>query len=119
MPVGRTLVVCQKKEARLSALEKLRAIYGDQWVWVAFDPRHKVVIHFVVGRHDQANADKLVAGVKERSDGHVPFFTSDELKHYDDALLKAYGLKQELPKTGKAGRPRNPILTPPKNLLYA
>ena len=77
------------------------------------------MIYFVVGRHDQANADKLVAGIKERSDKHVPFFTSDELKHYDDALLEAYGLRYEFPRTGKRGRPRKPILKAPKHLLYA
>lgn len=77
------------------------------------------MIHFVVGRHDQANANKLVIGIKERSDGQVPFFTSDELKHYDDALLEAYGLRHEFPRTGKAGRPRKPILKAPQNLLYA
>jgi hypothetical protein len=65
----------------------LAAIYGDQWVWIGFDPRHKVVIYFVVGRHIQANANKLLAGIRDRSDGHVPFFTSDELKHYDAAIM--------------------------------
>jgi IS1 family transposase len=103
----------------LSALEKLAAIYGDQWVWIGFDPRQKVVVHFVVGRHNQSNANKLLAGIRERSDGHIPFFTSDELKHYDDALLMAYGIKKEFPSTGKRGRPRKPILQAPKKLLYA
>lgn len=86
---------------------------------MGFDPRHKVVIHFVVGRHDQTNANTLVAGIKQRADGHIPFFTSDELKHYDDALLESYGLRDEFPKTGQAGRPRKPLLKAPQNLLYA
>lgn len=119
MPVGRTLVVCKKKEARLSALEKLAGLYGDQWVWISFDPINKIVVHFVVGRHTQTNADELVQGTKDRSDGHMPLFTSDELKHYDDALLKAYGVKQVAPRTGKRGRPRNPQCLPPPELLYA
>lgn len=87
-------------------------------MWVGFDPRHKIVVHFAVGRHTQANANKLVAGIKARSDGHIPLFTSDELKHYDDALLEAYGTKHEFPRTGRPGRPRQPILKAPKNLLY-
>jgi len=103
----------------LSALEKLAAIYGDQWVWIGFDPRNKVVVHFVVGRHNQANAHKLVTGLRDRSDGSIPFFTSDELKHYDDALLSAYGIKKEFARTGKRGRPRKPILEAPKKMLYA
>jgi IS1 family transposase len=113
------VVVCQKKEAHLSALEKLAARSGDQWVWIGFDPRQKVVIHFVVGRHNQANANALVAGIKRRSDGHIPLFTSDELKHYDEALLASYGIKHEFARTGERGRPRKPVLRAPKNLLYA
>lgn len=108
-----------KKEAHLSVLEKLAAIYGDQWVWIGFDPIHKVVVNFVVGRHTQANANNLVAGIKSRSYGHIPLFTSDELKHYDNALLEAYGIKKEFRRTGKPGRPRKPVLKAPKNLLYA
>jgi hypothetical protein len=77
------------------------------------------VLYFVVGRHDQANANQLVLGLKQCSDGHIPFFTSDELKHYDDALLAAYGLKHEFPRTDKRGRPRKPVLKAPKRLLYA
>ena len=97
----------------------MAAIYGNQWVWIGFDPRHKVVIYFVVGRHIQANANKLLAGIRDRSNGHVPFFTSDELKHYDAAIMHAYGIKKEFPRTGRPGRPRQPILLAPKNLLYA
>jgi IS1 family transposase len=113
------VVLCQKKEVHLSVLEKLQAIYGDQWVWIAFDPRQKVVVHFVVGRHVQANANSLVKGLRDRSDGSLPLFTSDELKHYDDALLEAYGVRKEFKRSGKRGRPRKPILKAPKNLLYA
>lgn len=77
------------------------------------------MVNFVVGRHNQANANKLVAGIKDRSEGHILLFTSDELKHCGDALLEAYGIKQEFPRTGKPGRPRKPRLQAPKNLLYA
>ena len=118
MPIGRALVICQKKEARLSALEKLAAIYGNLWVWVGFDPRHKVVVHFVVGRRIQANAKQLVAGIKRRSDGYFPLFASDELVHYKHALLAAYGVKKEFPRTGKRGRPRSPVFIAPAELLY-
>jgi hypothetical protein len=38
-----------KKEARLTPLEKLAAIAGDAWVWIAFSPADKLVldVHFV------------------------------------------------------------------------
>jgi len=77
------------------------------------------VITFVVGRHNQAHANQLVAGIKNRSDGHLPLFTSDALKHYDDAILEAYGLRHEFPRTGARGRPRKPIRIVPQDLLYA
>src|SRR5438094_5421710 len=32
-----------KKEAHLSALEKLAEISGDAWVWIAFSPVYKLV----------------------------------------------------------------------------
>lgn len=88
-------------------------------MWIGFDPRYKLVVYFVVGRHIQANATKLVAGIQRRSDGHIPLFTSDELPHYNQALLEAYGIKHEFPRTGKPGRPRKPIMKAPKSLLYA
>ena len=77
------------------------------------------MINVVVGRHNQANANQVVAGIQQRLDGHIPLFTSDELQHYDDALLAAYGIWQAFPRTGHPGRPRKPMLTVPKNLLYA
>jgi IS1 family transposase len=88
-------------------------------VWIGFDPRNIVVIHFVVGRHNQKNANQLVEGIPYRCDAPIPFFTADELKHYDDALLAPYGLRKEFPRTGNRGRPRKPILEAPKQLLYA
>lgn len=94
-------------------------IYGDQWVWIGFEPVNKIIVSFMVGRHTQAIADKIIADIKKHSDGYIPFFTSDQLKHYDDALLKAYGINKIFPKTGKPGRPRKPILKIPKKLLYA
>lgn len=60
-----------------------------------------------------------MTSLRDRSDGSIPFFTSDDLKHYDDALLLAYGIKKEFARTGKRGRPRKPILEAPKKLLYA
>src|SRR5215468_8457245 len=38
-----------KKEARLTPLEKLAAIAGDAWVWIAFSPADKLVLAWVVG----------------------------------------------------------------------
>ncbi|MHB1435648.1 MAG: IS1-like element transposase [Thermoplasmata archaeon] len=34
----------RKKEANLTALETLQQEFGDAWIWIAFDPIHKVVV---------------------------------------------------------------------------
>ena len=69
---------------------------------------------------------KLVKYLKNSLDGHIPFFTSDDLPHYANALLAVYGLTKvalrgaiEPPRTGTAGRPRHAYKVPPEDLLYA
>ena len=49
-------------------------------------------------------ADRLLKSVKARSDGHIPLFTSDDLDQYETAILKAYGINQEIPRTGRRGK---------------
>lgn len=81
-----------KKEKNLSPLEKTLGIFGDQWIWVSIDAVHKIIPFYVVGRHSLKNAIALLQGFKRVTDGHIPFFTSDELPHYPQALLRVYGL---------------------------
>ena len=93
--------------------------YGDAWVWNGFDPKTKIVSAFVIGKRTQKNADRLISKIKEVSDGYIPFFTSDELHHYPNALLKAYGVREKIErKPGKTSRPRKPMLIPPPELNY-
>jgi len=74
----------------------------------------------VVGKRTKAYACKLVEKVYRVTDGAIPFFTSDELKHYKDALLRVYGLPEDIPKEPrKRGRPKKPKLKPPAELKYA
>ena len=37
----------------------------------------RVVLAFVVGKRTQENADLLLDRVKDVTDGHIPFFTTD------------------------------------------
>lgn len=76
------------------------------------------MISFVVGKRRQKESNELLKTVKARSDGHIPLFTSDDLDQYETAILKAYGIKKEIPKTGRRGRPKSPTLVPPKELMY-
>ena len=108
-----------KKEAHLTALEQLQEIYGDAWVWIAFSPVCKLVPAWVVGKRTLANARKLVFRLKSATDGHIPFFTSDELPHYADALLEAYGIWETPSRQGNRGRYPLPRKAPPPDLGYA
>ena len=108
-----------KKEAHLTPVEKLQAVYGDAWVWIAFSPICKLVPAWVVGKRTLAHARRLVFRLKSATDGHIPFFTSDELPHYADALLDVYGHWVQPKRRGTRGRFPNPRRIPPPNLCYA
>ena len=108
-----------KKEAHLTSLEKLQEIYGDAWVWIAFSPVCKLVPAWVVGKRTLSHARRLVFRLKSATDGHTPFFTSDELPHYADALLEVYGEWVQPPRHGTRGRFPKPRRVPPPDLCYA
>jgi IS1 family transposase len=108
-----------KKEDQLDPVEQLLGVYGDAWVWIAFSPVCKLVPAWVVGKRTLRNARRLVFRLKSATDGHIPFFTSDELPHYADALLDAYGVWYTPPRRPGRGRPPLPRKVPPPDLCYA
>ena len=108
-----------KKAAQLTPLEKLAEVYGDAWVWVAFSPMYKLVPAWVVGKRTLRHARRLVFRLKSATDGHIPFFTSDELPHYANALLDVYGVWVMPPRHGTCGRFPKPRRCPPPDLCYA
>ena len=108
-----------KKEAHLTPLEKLAAIAGDAWVWIAFSPADKLVLAWVVGKRTLCSARQLVAQLQSATDGHIPFFTSDALPHYAEALLEVYGVWMTPPRQGTRGRFPHPRRCPPPDLCYA
>jgi len=108
-----------KKEEHLSAFEKLARRYGDTWIWTAFDPVHKLVPTWRVGKHTLTDARQFIKALKLRLDSHFPFFTSDDLPHYADALLDVYGMLVTPPRRFQRGRPPSPRLEPPPDLIYA
>ncbi len=103
----------------MSEIEKQAGEWGDSWIWCAFEPRLKVLVSFVVGKRTLENAIKLVTEVKQRSDGFIPLFTSDELSHYETALKAVY-VTQEVPAcSGEGSPPEQPVTTPDPALDYA
>ncbi|OGG49011.1 MAG: hypothetical protein A3F84_14340 [Candidatus Handelsmanbacteria bacterium RIFCSPLOWO2_12_FULL_64_10] len=108
-----------KKEDRLTPLEQLLGVYGDTWVWIAFSPIFKLVPAWVIGKRTLRDARRLIFRLKSATDGHIPFFTSDDLPHYADALLDAYGVTVRPPRRGKRGRHPLPRRRPSPDLCYA
>ena len=78
----------------------------------AFAPVSKLVPAWIAGRRTLKDGRMLVKCLKNRLDDHIPFFTSDDLPHYANALLDAYGQKIEPPLEGRAARFRDWWLPP-------
>src|SRR5215475_231003 len=108
-----------KKAAQLTPLEKLAEVYGDAWVWMAFSPVYKVVPAWVVGKRTLRYARRLLFRLKSATDGSIPFFTSDDLLYYANALSEVYGVWDTPPRQGTRGRFPKPRRYPPPNLCYA
>jgi IS1 family transposase/transposase-like protein len=107
------------KEHNLPFAKIYRETYGDAWVWVAFAPVWRLMLAFVVGKRTQENANLLLDRVVHVTDDHIPFFTSDQLPEYPNALLQVYGLWVQPPRQGSRGRYPKPRLVPLPGLLYA
>ena len=107
------------KEAHLPCAKIYCESFGDAWVWLAFDPISRLVVAFVIGKRTQENANLLLDRVKDVTDAHIPFFTSDQLPEYDDALLHTYGVWVQPERNGTRGRHPQPRLVPVDDLLYA
>jgi IS1 family transposase len=108
-----------KKERHLEPFEKLQGILGDAWIWIAFDPTHKVVLAHVIGKRTEPHAVALLQKVKRITACMPSLFTSDQLDQYAKALLKVYGHTVHVPPKPGPGRPPHPKLVPPDELLYA
>lgn len=100
-------------------MERLLQEFGEFWVWCAFEPRLKVLVSFLLGKHTINDAKKFLKDVKERSDGHIPLFTSDELPLYPEVILKTFGKEVPKPYKGRGRRPTKKTWVPDPNLYYA
>lgn len=107
------------KEQHLPLAKLYHETYGDAWVWIAFAPVWHLVVAFVVGKRSQSQANRLLERVVYVTDDHVPFFTSDQLAEYPQALLQVYGLWYQPPRRGTRGRFPQPRRVPAPELVYA
>lgn len=109
-----------KKQKHCSDDDPLDAEQGDNWDHVALDPEHRLVVSVVPGKRTEENVHELVQDFQQRTDGRLlNLMTSDEYPAYAGAILEAYGVVQEPPRTGRPGRPRKAKKVVPKELLYA
>jgi IS1 family transposase len=93
---------------------------GDNWDHVAFDPGHRLVVSVVPGKRTEEKVHQLVKDFQGRTGGRVMnLMTSDEYSAYKGAIFEAYAVRHEQPRTGRRGRPRNPVKVLPKELRYA
>jgi len=109
--------VC-KKEKNLDSVEKLSAILGDNWIWIAFDAVNKVVLAYVIGKRTLPHAVSLIEKVKDITRCIPILFSSDQLAQYANALIQVYGKIRKRPSKANVGRLPNPVLFPPNDLLY-
>jgi len=113
-----SFVFQKEKHCDLERMEDQRR--GDNWDHVAFDPQHRLVLEVVPGKRTQQQIRTRVQAAQERTGGRMMrLLTSDEYSAYRTEILTAYGIQEEVIRTGKPGRPRNPRTIPPPDLLYA
>jgi IS1 family transposase len=87
---------------------------------VAFDPEHRLVVSVVPGKRTEEKVHRLVEDFRERTSGRIMnLMTSDEYPAYKSAIFEAYGVDQEIPRTGRPGRPKKPQKVLPQELTYA
>jgi len=109
-----------KKQKSLSAWEKLHSEYGDTWIWTVFDPVHKLVLAFLIGDREEAQAEGVVKRLMATLvEGCLPLLTSDHLPHYAQAILKVLGHWVQPERKGCCGRLPKKQLEPPDGLQYA
>jgi len=77
------------------------------------------MIHALVGDRTEEDAKLFVRHLVGQLSAPPPLFTSDELRHYREALAVCYADYVPVPKTGQQGRPRRPIRQIDPQLLYA
>jgi IS1 family transposase len=90
---------------------------GRQWVWISFAPEYRLSLAAVVGSRTSESALQLIQMTAAVVLG-VPCFFSDGFSCYLAALIEVYHTLKTLPRTGKPGRPKQPLKEPHPELVY-
>ena len=84
------------------------------WMWVAFVPRCRLILDFIIGPRKQYVADKLVELIGKHLSDKIPLFVTDGLKLYREALLNNLKFSKSSKIPEKEEDQRNQTLFPPK-----
>jgi IS1 family transposase/transposase-like protein len=90
---------------------------GRQWVWISFAPEYRLILAAFVGPRTFESALQLIQMTAVVVLG-VPCFFSDGFSCYLSALLEVYHTLKTFPRTGKRGRPKEPVKAPHPDLVY-
>jgi IS1 family transposase/transposase-like protein len=90
---------------------------GRQWGWISFAPEFRLILAAFVGPRTFESALQLIQMTAAVVLG-VPCFFSDGFSCYLSALSEVYHALQTFPRTGKPGRPKQPVKEPPPDLVY-
>jgi IS1 family transposase/transposase-like protein len=90
---------------------------GRQWVWISFAPEFRLILAAFVGPRTFDSALQLIQMTAAVVLG-VPCFFSDGFSCYLSALIEVYHTLKAFPRTGKPGRPKQPVKEPPPDLVY-
>ena len=90
---------------------------GRQWVWISFAPEFRLILAAFVGPRTFDSALQLIQMTAAVVLG-VPCFFSDGFSCYLSALLAVSHALKTFPRTGKPGRPKQPVKEPHPELVY-
>jgi transposase-like protein len=90
---------------------------GRQWVWISFAPEFRLILAAFVGPQTFDSALQLIQRTAAVVLG-VPCFFSDGFGCYLSALIAVYHTLTTFPRTGKPGRPKQPVKEPHPELVY-
>lgn len=108
------------KEKHGHAEDPLAGEEGDNWDHLAFDPEHRLVVSVVPGKRTEEHVHLLVQDFKARTGGRLMnLLTSDEYPADKAAIFAAYAEARPQPRTGRPGRPQEPVKVLPKTLKDA
>jgi hypothetical protein len=90
---------------------------GRQWVGISFAPAYRLILAAFVGPRTSESAWQLIQMTAAMVLG-VPCFFSDGFSCDLAALIEVYHTLKTFPRTGKPGRPKQPLQEPRPELVY-